>query len=353
MQGKSVAEGEKTRISQGRAPPGVEKSARELAKGQAFLLPVYRQDDNLWGMKIAILGAGALGCYYGARLAEAGHEVCFIGRSVCEPLKKDGLHVESVHGDIHLEQVRVCRSAEECGPVDLVIVCWKTTSNDLLPHYLPALTAEHTEVLTFQNGMGNAEAISACIPAERIYIGLCFVCCMMDEPGRIRHLEGGDIQFAPYVSSPAGTARAQEFADMFAKARIVTSAYDHAEQIQWCKLTWNIPFNGLCVAHGGISVKKLFTLPGEDARAQAIMEEVCRTAEMRGYPLPLDIVHRQMERTRIMGEFIPSSAVDYLRGRPVEYDAIWGSTLARAHEAGAEVPHWEQLAADIRQRLNR
>lgn len=304
-------------------------------------------------MKIAILGAGALGCYYGARLAEAGNDVCFIGRSVCAPLKAEGLHVESVYGDIHLPQVHVCRTAEECGPVDLVVVCWKSTCNDQLGNYLPALVKENTEVVTFQNGMGNAEAISAYVPADRVYIGLCFVCCMMDEPGKIRHLEGGDIQFAPFVSSAAGTARAKEFAGLFEKAGIVTSAFDHAEQIQWCKLSWNIPFNGLCVAHGGISVKKLFTLPGEEARAEAIMEDVCRTAEKRGFPLPLDIVHRQMERTRIMGEFIPSSAVDYLRGRQVEYDAIWGITLERAHAAGAEVPHWDQLAADIRTRLNR
>ncbi len=304
------------------------------------------------GMKTAILGAGALGCYYGARLAEAGHEVCFIGRSVYEPLRAEGLHVESVHGDIHLPQVQVCRKAEECGPVDLVIVCWKTTCNDQLANYLPALVGKHTEVLTFQNGMGNAEAISDFVPAERVYIGLCFVCCMMDEPGKIRHLEGGDIQFAPFVSSAAGSARARELAAMFEQARIVSSAFDHAEQIQWCKLSWNIPFNGLCVAHGGISVKELFRMPGEDERARAIMEEVCHAAEKRGFPLPLDIVHRQMERTRIMGEFIPSSAVDYLRGRPVEYDAIWGRTLERAHAAGAVVPHWDKLAADIRDRLN-
>ncbi len=304
-------------------------------------------------MKIAILGAGALGCYYGARLAEAGHDVCFIGRSVYEPLRREGLHVESVHGDMHLPQVQVCRKAEECGPVDLVIVCWKTTCNNQLGNYLPALVQEHTEVLTFQNGMGNAEAISAYVPAERVYIGLCFVCCMMDTPGNVRHLEGGDIQFAPFVSSAAGSARVREFAALFERARIVSTAFDHAEQIQWCKLSWNIPFNGLCVAHGGISVKKLFTLPGEEERARAIMEEVCATAEKRGYPLPLDMVHRQMERTRVMGEFIPSSAVDYLRGRPVEYDAIWGRTLERAREAGVEVPHWEQLAADIRTRLNK
>ena len=302
-------------------------------------------------MKIAILGAGALGCYYGARLAESGQDVTFIVRSAYEPIRQKGLRVQSVHGDIHLPAPRICRTPEECGPVDLVIVCWKSTCNEHLEAALPPLLHEGTEVITLQNGMGNAEAISRRVAPERIYIGLCFVCCMMDTPGEIRHLEGGDIQFAPFVSSDTGYARAQDFAALFAAARITTLAFRDAERIQWCKLTWNIPFNGLCLALGGISVRELFTMPEQVQRARDIMEEVCRAAENRGFPLPMDIVHNQMERTAIMGDFIPSSAVDYLRKRPVEYDAIWGTTLQRALDCGTAVPHWQQLAADIQARL--
>ncbi len=304
-------------------------------------------------MKIAILGAGALGCYYGARLAEAGEDVRFIMRSAYDAIKQQGLHVESVAGNIDLPSPQVYRSAEDCGPVDLVIVCWKATANEQLASSLPPLLHKGTEVLTFQNGMGNAEAIAQFVPAERVSIGLCFVCAMMErgDAVRVHHLEGGDIQFAPFVASTAGLARAQAFAELFARAGIRTRAFEQAEQILWCKLSWNIPFNGLCLAHGGISIRQLFSMPGEVERARAIMEEVCTTARMRGFPLPLEIVHKQMERTARMGEFIPSSAVDYNMGRPVEYDAIWGSTLARAHDAGAPVPLWEQLAADIRARL--
>ena len=138
---------------------------------------------------------------------------------------------------------------------------------------------------------------------------------------------------------------------MFANAGIKTMAFSEAEKILWCKLSWNIPFNGLCLAHGGISVRRLFQMPGEAERARYIMNEVCAVAQARGYPLPLDIVNSQMERTSLMGDFIPSSAVDYLRGRPVEYDAIWGIPLQRAHEAGVDVPYWEQLCHDIRVRL--
>ncbi len=302
-------------------------------------------------MNIAILGAGALGCYYGARLAEAGHRVTFIMRSAYEPVSRRGLQVNSIKGDICLPQPHIARSAADCGPVDLVIVSWKATCNHLLAQELPALLHGNTRVLTFQNGMGNAEAIAKIVPAERIFIGLCFVCVMMDSPGIITHLEKGDIQFAPYQASQAGMQAAQELADLFCNTPVTTSVFMHAEQILWCKLSWNIPFNGLCLAHGGISIRQLFTMPQEVERARRIMNEVCHTAELRSFPLPPEIVNEQMRSTAAMGDFIPSSAVDYNRRRPVEYDAIWGTPLSLARSIKAEVPEWEQLAADIRKRL--
>lgn len=302
-------------------------------------------------MRIAILGAGALGCYYGAKLASAGEKVAFILRSAYEPVKKNGLRIESVGGDIYLPNPEIYRTAQECGPADLVIVCWKTISNHLLAEHLPPLLHDNTRILTLQNGMGNAEALAAFVAPERVYIGLCFVCCMMDTPGQIRHLEGGDIQFAPHINTPDELRQATVYANMFSRAGIKTLVFAEAEKILWCKLSWNIPFNGLCLAHGGISVRQLFQIPGEAERARFIMNEVCAVAQKRGYPLPLDIVNEQMERTSLMGDFIPSSAVDYLKGRPVEYDAIWGIPLQRAHEAGVEVPHWEQLSHDIQNRL--
>lgn len=302
-------------------------------------------------MKIAILGAGALGCYYGARLAEAGHDVNFILRSAYEPVRKNGLQVNSVYGDIRLQAPNVFRTPEECGPADLVIVSWKTTCNSLLPAALPPLLKEGTRVLTFQNGMGNAEAIAKVVAPERVFIGLCFVCAMMDTPGIITHLEGGAIQFAPLHPSDEGLAQAKELASLFNGTPVETLAALHAEQILWTKLSWNIPFNGLCLAHGGISIRQLFSMPGEPERARAIMNEVCSTAELRGFPLPQEIITRQMEQTSRMGDFIPSSAVDYNRHRPVEYDAIWGTPLARAREAGSNVPEWARLCADIQTRL--
>ena len=161
-------------------------------------------------MKIAILGAGALGCYYGARLQESGQDVSFIVRSEYGYLKEHGLQVKSLHGNISLPRINVYRDTEEVGPVDLVVVAWKSTANAGFSRALPTLMGPDTTVVTLQNGMGNAEEIARIIPADRIYVGLCFICAMREKPGHVNHLEGGNIQFAPFIPTPEGTEKARE-----------------------------------------------------------------------------------------------------------------------------------------------
>lgn len=304
-------------------------------------------------MKIAILGAGALGCYYGARLAASGHEVSFIMRSDCEYVREHGLVIKSVDGDLELPHVHVAQTPAEVGPVDLVIVSIKTSSNDQLENLIPPLMGPETLVLTLQNGMGNGELISRIVPDSRVYIGLCFICAMKAGKGEISHLDGGNIQIAPFVPSPEGVETALMLADLFKKACVPAKGFEQAEQILWIKLVWNIPYNGLCLAKGGISIEELYQDPANIERVKKIMQEVVLAARARGYELPESLIDFHLERTRNMGKFIPSSAVDYNKGRPIEYDAIWGNPLSKARSAGAEVPEWERLDREIRQRIGR
>jgi len=303
-------------------------------------------------MKIAILGAGALGCYYGAQLAQSGQDVTFIMRSAYEQCKKDGLHIESPDGNIDITCPQLSPSSIACGPVDLVILCWKSTGNNLLAEQLPPLLKEDTKVLTLQNGMGNAEALAEILPASRIFIGLCFICAMMPKPGLIIHSTSKAIQVAPYLPNEKSMEFCEKIAEMFKRATIPTQVFREQEQILWAKLCWNIPFNGLCLSHGGITVAELFKLPGQVKRARSIMQEVFQCAAKRGFILPADLIEKQMERTAKMDSFIPSSALDYINKRPVEYAAIWGNPLAKAHQSACEVPLWEELACQIRERLN-
>ena len=302
-------------------------------------------------MKIAILGAGSLGCYYGAMLSQVGFDVSFIMRSAYAEAKDHGLFVRSEGGDIALPDAQLFDSPESCGPVDLIFVCWKSTANAYLKSALPPLLHEKTRVVTLQNGMGNAEAIAELVDSSRVFIGLCYICAMLEGPGRVLHTGPNDVRVAPFVPTEQGLAESQEISDYFSKAGIKSRAMLHAEQALWGKLSWNIPFNGLCLAHGGICIEELFAMPSEVVRARLIMNEVCACAAARGFAPNPDLVESQMARTAKMTTFIPSSALDYLNGRAVEYDAIWGIPLQRAQAVGAQVPYWEALAADIRKRL--
>ncbi len=302
-------------------------------------------------MKIAILGAGALGGYYGAMLARAGFDVRFIMRSGYQRARDEGIHVDSDKGVIHLEHPTICASGEECGPVDLILVCWKSSSNAALASALPPLLHESTDVISFQNGMGNVETIANYLEPHRVYLGLCFISCMMKPTGEVEHRGGNDVQIAPLHAEDATHARATQYSELLKGAGISARAFEQIEEILWRKLSWNIPFNGLCLAHGGISIEQLFAMPSEVERARRIIREVADCAALRGHPLADNLVEMQIARTQPMGGFIPSSAMDYLMGRPIEYQNIWGIPLERAREVQAQVPEWEQLTLDILARL--
>lgn len=298
---------------------------------------------------VAVVGAGAVGLYYGGRLAEAGGDVRFLVRSDHDALRSDGLCVESVHGDFKLPEPVVFRSSAEIGAVDLVIVAWKTTANDRLAEVLPPLLDPHTEVLTLQNGLGNCEALAAIAGPERVLGGQCFVCLNRTGPGVVKHLAGGRVTLGEW--RPGVSGRAVELARRFKDAGVPATAVPDLERAQWEKLVWNIPFNGLSVAEGGVTTDTLLASPSGEAELRALMEETIAAARALGHPLEDSLVGFQIERTRPMGPYRTSSMIDFVEGREVEVDSIWREPLRRGTAAGVAMPHLEKLLARIGQRL--
>lgn len=296
-----------------------------------------------------MVGAGAIGLYYGARLAAAGNEVRFLLRSDYETVKREGIRVESVAGDLHLKEVKAYLTPAEIGPVDLVIVAWKTTSNDLFEEVLPPLLHEHTQVLTLQNGLGNCERLTEIVRPDQVLGALCFVCLNRLSPGFVSHTAGGRISVGEYVSDPRG--RAAEIAKRFTAAGIPTDAAPDLAAAQWKKLVWNVPFNGLAIAEGGVTTDVLLATPGVEDEIRALMTEVVAAARAQGLQVEDSLIDFNIERTRPMGPYRPSSMIDYVEGREVEFDSIWGEPLRRAKAAGVEVPHMERLAERIRERI--
>jgi 2-dehydropantoate 2-reductase len=127
------------------------------------------------GLKIGIVGAGAVGTYYGAKLAHAGSDVHFLMRGDLSDVQRNGIFVRGAGENFRVAKVNCYNSTNEIGPCDLVIVALKTTSNGDLVDLVPPLLRERTMILTLQNGLGNEEFLAAHFGADRVLGGLCFI----------------------------------------------------------------------------------------------------------------------------------------------------------------------------------
>lgn len=292
-------------------------------------------------MKIAVLGSGSIGLYYGAKLASAGENVHFLLRSGYDEAVRDGVQVFSPDGNVRIHPVHAHRDAESIGACDLVLIALKTTQNVVLDRLLPPLLGPDTMLLTLQNGLGSDDALASRYGAGRVLGALCFVCLTRRTPAQVDHFGHGVISLGEYGRPP--NARTEELAGRFRRAGVETRVVADLAGERWKKLVWNIPFNGLAVAAGGVAVDQLLADPTLEAEVRALMDEVIRAAAALGHPIRPDYAEFQIERTRTMGAYQPSTLVDYLAGRELEIDSIWGEPLRRAAAAGVATPHLEKL----------
>ena len=152
-------------------------------------------------MKIGVIGCGALGSYYGAKLGHSGQEVHFLLRSDYETVRRKGVLIRSNEGDFRFNP-KCAATPEAIGICDLVIIALKSTANDQLAKLLPPLVGPSTAVLTLQNGLGNEEILANLVGAEKVLGGLCFVCINRIEPGVIQHIAHGAIVMGEFNRWP-------------------------------------------------------------------------------------------------------------------------------------------------------
>lgn len=294
-------------------------------------------------MSIAIVGSGAIGLYYGGRLAAAGRDVRFLLRSGYEEAKERGIRIHAEGDlDVHVRAPKVFRTSGEIGPVDLVIIAIKATGNAALDDILPPLLHDGTMLLTLQNGLGNDDTLAEKYGAPRVLGGLCFICLNRITPASVNHLlKNSLLSLGEYARPPQPRTRALAGMLQHSGAR-VKLARDLAEE-RWRKLVWNIPFNGLAVAEGGLTVDRILADPALEAETRALMDEVIAAANALGHVIEPAYTGHQIERTYPMGPYKPSTLVDWLAGYELEIEPIWGEPLRRAKKAGVAVPHLETL----------
>lgn len=296
--------------------------------------------------RIAILGAGAIGLYYGARLALAGRDVSFLARSDLTAIRERGITLKVEGREDVLKPAAVFARAEDIGPVDLVILTLKATANAELAHLLPPLLGPATWVLTLQNGLGSEDTVARWVDRDRILGGLCYIACMRLAPAEVTCLHAGSIALGE-ADGPA-RERTRELAASFESAGVACRVVDDLVAARWRKLIWNVPFNGLSIAAGAVTTDVLCADPALRSEVQALMREVQAAARQLGIDIPDDVLRKQYDVTPPMGPYRPSSLVDFLAGRPLEIEAIWGEPLRRAQAAGAAMPRLALLYALLR-----
>jgi 2-dehydropantoate 2-reductase len=299
--------------------------------------------------RIAIVGSGAVGCYYGGRLAQHGNDVHFLMRSDYEQVKQHGLKISSHLGDFDLPRVYCHRSTAEIGECDLVIIAMKATANEALLSLLPPLLHKKSMILTLQNGLGSDDFLARHFGSAHVLGGLCFVCINRIAPGVIHHIAQGQIALGEHSGPPQ--VRTDALAAEFRRCGIECKVEASLIVARWKKLVWNIPFNGLSIAAGGKDTAAILADPVLEQRVRDLMREIIETAGRLGHAIPLSLIDDMIERTRTMSAYKPSSLIDFLAGSEVELEAIWGKPVQRAKAAGIAMPQVERLYQELKQRI--
>lgn len=298
--------------------------------------------DSSRKLRVAIVGTGAIGSYYGTMLAAAGHDVRFLIRSGLEEIRAGGMTVRCPDApDVHVPHVQAFASTGEIGQVDWVLIALKTTANAALETLIPPLLHEETTLVTLQNGLGNEAFLAERFGEERVMGALCFIGLNRLAPGVIQNFGRGTISIGEYrgASRPRTHALAQAFRETGVAAEVVENLLTE----RWRKEVWNVPFNGLTIAAGEIPCDRILADPGLMELTRGLMRELLAVAAACGHAIPAEYAEYQIERTDPLGAYKPSSLLDYSAGKPVEVEAIWGEPVRAARRAGMEAGRLEAL----------
>ena len=296
-------------------------------------------------MKYGIIGTGAIGGYYGAKLAKSGKDVHFLFHRDYQYVVEHGLQVDSCDGSFHLDQVNAYQRTEDMPKCDVVLVCLKSTNNHLLPNLLKPLLHENTLAVLIQNGIGLEPDLQKVFPDLQLAAGLAFICSAKTEPGRVNHQCYGQINFGNF-SCHDETLFAQ-LVDDFNSAGVTAGVVEYQEA-RWKKAVWNMPFNGMTVALD-TQTDLLLKNPATRQLIRDLMMEVINAARHLGISgLDESFADKMIEMTDNMTPYSPSMKLDYDFHRSMEIHYIYSRPIEIAREAGFRMPKLEMLEAELR-----
>lgn len=287
--------------------------------------------------KIAVLGAGAVGCYFGGMLARAGAPVTLIGRPAhVEALRRNGLLMQTLTFTEHVPVAAATEPAAVAG-ADVVLFCVKSGDTEdaaraMAPHLAPGAT-----VVSLQNGVDNAARMRPLLPVE-VIAAVVYVGTQMDGPGHVRHLGRGDLIVGARPGASDAQARATAVAEMFERAGVPCRVSPNIDAELWTKLLINAAYNAAS-ALTRLQYGPMVASPWSREILPAVVEEGLAVARADGVELETEGL---MTRIWKVGEAMPaqisSTAQDIGLGKPTEIDSLNGYVAQRGAALGVPTP---------------
>lgn len=295
-------------------------------------------------LKYAVLGTGALGGFYGGKLANAGKEVHFLFHKDYDFVIKNGLKVDSTLGNFIISKPNAYKSTSEMPVCDVVLVCLKTTNNWILKEMLPPLLHKNTCVILIQNGLGIEKDLSVDFPELSIAGGLAFICSSKTGPGYIQHMDYGKLTIGSFQGDNQEVLR--QVCSDFAEAGVPNEISSDLMMSRWKKLVWNIPYNGMCVVLD-TTTELLMKRAETYELMRDIMLEVIGGANACGVKVKTDFAEMMLDSTVHMKPYAPSMKLDYDFKRPLEIKAIYSNPIIEAKNNGFDMPKVKMLEQQL------
>lgn len=289
-------------------------------------------------MKIAVIGSGGVGGYFGGRLAAGGQDVSFVARGAhFEAMKKSGLKILSALGDLHLPKVSVTSDTSTIGPVDLVMIAVKLWGTDEAANAAKPLLGKDTAVVSFQNGVVAIETLLPILGKAHVLGGVSNIAALIEEPGVIRHNGNmANLFFAELDGKPS--PRVQAFHDACKKAGINAEPVPDIDKAIWEKFVRLVTLSAT-TSLLRLPVGPIRSDPETRALMQQVMDEVVAVGRAKGIKLDADIVATQM---RIIDGYPPAMVAsmcgDLRRGNRLELPWLSGHVARLGKELGIATP---------------
>jgi 2-dehydropantoate 2-reductase len=302
-------------------------------------------------MRIAILGSGGVGGYFGGRLAATGTDVTFIARGAhLAALRERGLRIESPQGNIHVPHVNATGEAADVGPVDVVFFSVKLYDTDAATRMLPPLLGPQTLVVSFQNGVDSVDVLTRAVGRAHVAGGTAYVYAAIAEPGLIRHTAMGRLIFGPLDGERSPLL--EQLREACLKAGFDATLSDHIVADIWAKFARLTVFSGLtAVTRCPIGPLRDDALLSEMMRGA--LRESMSVARAKGVPLGDDLVDEIQVGAAALPPNARSSMLDDLEhGRPLELPWLSGAVVRMGTEVGVDTPIHRFIATVLKPHVN-